>query len=63
MGSKDIRQLLAKAARQGCHVRQAKSGHFRVTGPSGDTVTVAHSPRAPRLDKIRADLRRIGADP
>lgn len=28
MGSKDIRQLLAKAARQGCHVRQAKSGHF-----------------------------------
>lgn len=24
---------------------------------------IRHSPRRPRLDKIRADLRRIGADP
>jgi hypothetical protein len=59
----DLRALLRRAAKSGCTVRQAKSGHYRVTGPTGDTVTVAYSPRSRRLHKVRADLRRIGADP
>lgn len=63
MASKDIRQLLATAVRRGCTVRLAKSGHWRVTGPNGKTVTVAYSPRARCTKAIRADLRRIGADP
>lgn len=59
----DLRALLRRAKKNGCTVRHAKSGHYRVTGPTGDTVTVAYSPRSRTLHKVRADLRRIGADP
>lgn len=58
--NKDIRALLRRAKRAGCHVRMARSGHYRITGPSGGAITVASTPRRPALDRIRADLRRIG---
>jgi hypothetical protein len=59
---KDTRRLLGKLRDQGFTVRLARSGHFRVTAPSGETVTVSATPRSPRsLRDARADLRRIGA--
>lgn len=62
MSRKDIGALLDKVREQNFTVRLAKSGHFRVTSPDGETVTVSASPRSPRaLRDVRADLRRLGA--
>lgn len=63
MGSKDTRTLLRRLRKQGFSIRLAGSGHWRVTGLSGHTVTVASTPRGGRrsLLNTRADLKRIGA--
>lgn len=63
--NKDIEQLLAELRRQGFTVRVRKTGHYRVTAPSGDHVTVPGTPcggRSRSLLNARAALRRIGAD-
>lgn len=61
--SKDVRQLLHQARRQGLAVRLGGSGLYRVTGPSGKTVSVPGTPRGGRgLHATRRALRRIGAD-
>jgi hypothetical protein len=59
--NKDLKPLLARVVRQGFAVRIARSGHYRVSSPAGGTVTVARTPRAGGLAKVRADLKRIGA--
>jgi hypothetical protein len=65
MGCKDTRQLIRRLREQGYTVRLAKSGHYRVTGPSGATVTMPATPgRGNRsMANVRANLRKhIGAD-
>lgn len=60
--NKDVKQLLARVRKQGFHVRFGGTGHYRISSPGGDTVTVGSTPRGGRsLHKARADLRRIGA--
>lgn len=60
--SKDTEQLLDVVRRQGFAVRLGGSGHYRVTGPDGETVTVPKTPATRRsLANTRAALRRIGA--
>jgi predicted RNA binding protein YcfA (HicA-like mRNA interferase family) len=61
---KDTRQLIARLREQGFTVRLAKSGHYRVSGPGGQTVTVPQSPSCGRsLANARANLRRwLGAE-
>lgn len=59
--NKDTKKLLARARRQGFTIRRGGTGHYRVTSPAGDTVTVASTPRSGVLHRVRADLRRIGA--
>ena len=60
---KDTRQLLRRLHRQGFSSRIAKTGHVRVTSPTGATVTIAATPRRGKRGSrnARADLRRIGA--
>lgn len=61
--NKDIQQLLRRLRRQGFTIRHARSGHYRISNPTGTTVTVASTPHAGRRahHNIRASLRRIGA--
>lgn len=59
--NKDVRKLLRRARRAGCRIHVARSGHYRVLGPNGGAITIACSPAKPALDRIRNDLRRIGA--
>lgn len=63
MSRKETGQLLAELRRQGFTVRLGGSGHWRVTSPGGETVTVPATPKSWRsLRNTRAELRRIGAD-
>lgn len=57
----DVKQLLKRVRKQGFAVRVGGTGHYRVTSPGGDTVTLAATPRSSGLARARADLRRIGA--
>jgi transcriptional/translational regulatory protein YebC/TACO1 len=61
--NKDVQQLLKRCRRQGFAVRFGGTGHYRVTSPSGHTVTVPATPRSGRraIANTRAALRRIGA--
>jgi predicted RNA binding protein YcfA (HicA-like mRNA interferase family) len=62
MSSKDTRQLLTELRKQGWAVKLAGSGHWRVTSPSGETITVPATPQSWRsLRNTRAELRRAGA--
>ncbi|MDX3570801.1 hypothetical protein [Streptomyces sp. ID05-47C] len=62
MTGKDTRQLLAKLREQGFTVRRGGSGHYRVSAPCGETVTVPATPKSWRsLRNTRAELRRFGA--
>jgi hypothetical protein len=63
MPSKDVRALIRRLRKQGYQVRLGGTGHYRVTGPRGDTITIAASPRARALHQVKAGLRRIGAAP
>jgi predicted RNA binding protein YcfA (HicA-like mRNA interferase family) len=64
MPGKETRQLIRVLERQGFTVRLAKSGHYRATGPGGDTVTLPATPRQGNRSYAnqRARLRAIGAD-
>jgi hypothetical protein len=60
---KDIRQLVGKLRRQGWAAVIARSGHWRLTTPSGEQMTCAYSPKGDRaLRNARQDARRLGAD-
>ncbi len=62
VSSKCTEQLLDRVRDQGFVVKLARSGHYRVTGPDGTTVTVPKTPATRRsLRNTRAALRRIGA--
>ena len=63
MPAKDTRALLRRLRKQGFAIRLAGSGHWRVTGLNGATVTVASTPSSGRRSYLntRADLKRIGA--
>lgn len=62
MSRKDISVLLDAARAQGFTVRLRRSGHYRVTAPSGATATVPATPSGGRsVANTRAALRRIGA--
>jgi hypothetical protein len=65
VSSKDIEQLLDAVRRQeGFTVRRGGSGHFIVTSPSGEVVSVSATPsggRSRALTNAKAALRRIGA--
>lgn len=60
MSHKEAKQLIARLREQGFTVRLAKSGHYRVSGPCGRTVTVPQSPNGGcrSLANARANLRR-----
>jgi hypothetical protein len=59
---KDIQQLVRKLVRQGWAAVIAKSGHWRLTAPSGEQMTCASSPKGDRaLKNARSDARRLGA--
>jgi len=59
---KDVQQLLKRLPNAGFEVKRSPTGHWRVTNRhTGRAVTVAQSPKRPALDRVRADLRRIGA--
>jgi len=60
--NKDVQQLLRRLRRQGFRVRFGGTGHYRVISPGGAAVTLSATPRSRSLAKVRADLRRIGAD-
>lgn len=59
---KDIRQLVDKLRQLGWDAVIAKSGHWRLTAPSGEQMTCASSPKGDRaLKNARSDARRLGA--
>jgi hypothetical protein len=63
--SKDLLRLLDAVRAQGFAVRRGGSGHFVVTSPSGEVISVSATPAAGRgrvLANARAALRRTGAD-
>lgn len=65
MSRKDVEQLLDRIREQGFEVRLGGSGHYVVTAPDGQTVSVSATPSGGRgrsLTNTRAALRRIGAD-
>jgi hypothetical protein len=64
VSSKDFRQLLDKVRAQGFDVRRGGSGHYVVTSPDGQVVSVSATPTGGRgrsLTNAKATLRRIGA--
>lgn len=64
LSTKDTRQLIRRLRRQGFRVRFGGSGHYRVTGPDGQTITMPSTPSSYRgLRNALAWLRRIGARP
>jgi hypothetical protein len=59
---KDIRQLVRKLVRQGWDAVIAKSGHWRLTAPTGEQMTCASSPKGDAAYRnARSDARRLGA--
>lgn len=62
MSKKEIDQFRRRLRRQGFAVRLGGSGHWRVTSPSGETITMPRTPGGGRsVRNVRASLRKIGA--
>lgn len=63
MSAKETKQLIRRLRDQGFTVQLAKSGHYRCTGPGGDTVTIPATPSSGGRSYAnqRARLRSIGA--
>jgi len=60
---KEHRQLVRRVKKLGAVVTHAGSSHLRITNPrTGEWMTMAGSARAPAVDQIKRDLRRIGYD-
>lgn len=56
---RDIEQLLKVLRSQGCEVTLTRNGHWRVSRPGCNSVTVARTPSDPRaLKNAKADIRR-----
>lgn len=61
--NKDLKVLLKKAREQGFTVRMNRRQHYRVTSPSGETISTPSTPSDYRsLREVRSKLRRIGMD-
>lgn len=64
MSRKDVQELLDDVRRQGFDVRLGGTGHWIVTSPTGEVVSVSATPSSGRrvLANTRAALRRAGAN-
>jgi hypothetical protein len=64
MSRKDTEKLIRGLRRQGCTVRVGGSGHWRVTGPAGVTITMPRTPNGGSRSwmNMRSNLRRLGVD-
>lgn len=59
--NRDIQQLLKKAKRAGCRVEQTRSNHYRIIGPTGESISAPGTPSDFRsIRDVRSKLRRIG---
>lgn len=61
MSRKDIRALIRRLRKQGWQAVILSSGHWRLTNPDGERITMSATPSNHRAFKnARADARRRG---
>ncbi|MGP3777083.1 hypothetical protein ACTWJ8_40245 (plasmid) [Streptomyces sp. SDT5-1] len=57
---REVRDFLRELRRAGCTTKRSKSGHWRITGQNGATISCPNTPSCPRsLPNTRAEARRI----
>ncbi|WP_413102261.1 hypothetical protein [Streptomyces sp. Inha503] len=63
MSKKDADQLIRRIKKQGFTVRLGGRDHWRITSPSGETITAPKTPSSGNrsLANMRANLKRLGA--
>ena len=59
---KEYRPILKRLKGQGWTIEVTGGKHLVWLGPDGQKVYSAATPKSPETHKIRADLRRAGAD-
>jgi predicted RNA binding protein YcfA (HicA-like mRNA interferase family) len=61
VSAKDIRRMVRKLKGQGWNVVIAKSGHWKLTSPTGQRMTCSMSPSDPHAYRnARADAKKRG---
>lgn len=57
-GRKDVNQIIKELRRRGCTAEYRNSGHWRISRPGYQSITMSQSPRSGSTDLVKRDVRK-----